>query len=254
MKASKKDISSKLAGLLIQIHEGKNRPLIRRQASQLLSRIRPNDIAKAEHRLLKSGFSAEQVQQLCAAFVLMGVMETGKADLVRRLPDSHILRKVAAEHDLFRCFLADLEEVAAEIDRQSSLSAASPELMRLSHILEHLQGMAEHIAREDDVIFPMLKKQGWETLCRSIEKEHLYLQIAIEDLLKLRMAFQNMSFGVFKNQLTSLVRYIGPAMREHLFREEYVLFALALTAAQESSLWETMKTVCREIDYCGFHV
>ncbi len=254
MKTSKKDISSKLAGLLVQIHKGKNRSVLRREACRLLSRLRPHDIAKAEHRLLKSGFSSEQIQQLCAAFVLMGVMEAGKADIVRRLPDSHVLRKVAAEHDLFRCFLAELEEVAEEILQQSSLSPASPELMRLSHILEHLQGMAEHIAREDDVIFPMLKKQGWESLCRSVEKEHLYLQIAVEDLLKLRMSFPNLSFRVFQNQLRSLARYIGPAMREHLFREEYVLFALALTASGDSSVWESIKAVCRDIDYCGVHL
>lgn len=255
MKASnKKDIACKLAGLLVQIYEGKNRPVIRRQASRLLSQIRPSDIAQAENRLLENGFTVEKIQQLCAAFVLMGVMEGGKSDAIRRLPDRHILRKVAAEHDLIRCFLTDLEEVADEILRCSSMTSTSLELLRLSHILEHLDGMAEHMAREDDVIFPMLKKQGWDSLCRSIEKDHLYLQMAIGDLMKLRMAFENMSLKVFKNQMASLVRYLCPVMRDHLFREEYVLYPLVLTVAEDASFWDKVKSICRQIDYCGVHL
>ncbi len=255
MKASnKKDVSYKLADLLIKIHEGKSHQIIRREASRLLSRIRPHDLVQAQNRLLENGFSVETFQQLCAAFVLAGVMDKGKTDVIRHLPEGHVLRKVAAEHDLIRCFLADLEEVTAEIVKQPLLSSASLELLRLSHILEHLNGMAEHMAREDDVIFPMLKKQGWNSLCCSIEKEHLYLQMAIEDLAKLQMAFRNMSFQIFKNQLTSLVRYLCPAMREHLFREEYVLFPLALTIAEDSSVWEKVKAICRDIGYCGVHL
>jgi DUF438 domain-containing protein len=253
MKTTKKDISSKLAGLLIQIHEGKNRPLVRRQASQLLGRIGPDDIAKAEHRLLKNGFTAEQIQQLCAAFVLMGGMEAGKTDIVRRLPEGHVLRKVAAEHDMIRCFLADLEETAEEIGSSRALSSASPELLRLSHIVEHLQGMSEHIAREEDVIFPMLRGQGWKSLCSLMEKDHRTLGIAIDDLFKLRLAFETLAPGVFKSQLISLVRYLVPVMREHLFREESILFALVLTVTTDPLFWDRMKAVCREIDYCGIH-
>jgi DUF438 domain-containing protein len=251
---NKKDLVGKLAGLLIQIHEGKDRQAIQKEANRLISRIRPHDIAHAESRLMENGFSAQKVQHLSAAFVLMGAMEGRKGDIIKQLPESHLLRKVLAEHDLMRCFLADLEEVAKAVAEMDTLSDTSPQFMRLSHILEHLNAMEEHMDRENDVIFPTLKRQGWESLCRSVENEHVYLRMAISDLVKLVIGFRNTSFVVFKNQLASLVRYLCPAMKEHLFHEDHVLFPLAVEIMEDPNLWTKLKTVCDEIDYCGIHL
>lgn len=251
---NKKDLVGKLAGLLIQIHEGKNRQSIQKEANRLIWRIRPHDITHAENRLLENGFSAQKVQQLSAAFILMGVLEGRKGGVIKQLPDGHLLRKVLAEHDMMRCFLADLEEVTESILKLDALTDTHTQFMRLSHILEHLNAMEEHMDRENDVIFPTLKNQGWESLCRSVENEHVYLRMAISDLFKLIIAFRNTSLGVFKNQLSSLTRYLCPALREHLFHEDHVLFPLAVETIEDPDIWKKLKTVCDEIDYCGVHL
>lgn len=251
---NKKDLVGELTGLLIQIHEGKNRQAVQKEANRLISRIRPHDIAHAESRLMESGFSAQKVQQLSAAFILMGVLDGRKGELIRHLPEGHLLKKVQAEHDLMRCFLADLEELAKTVAKMDTLSDTSTEFMRLSHILEHLNAMEEHMDRENDVIFPVLKRQGWESLCRSVENEHVYLRMAIQDLVKLLIAFRNTSFTVFRDQLASLTRYLCPALREHMFHEDRVLFPLAVEMIKDPELWKKLKTVCDEIDYCGIHL
>lgn len=247
-------VSNELVNLFIQISEGKANKGLRKEANRLISQISPHDIAFAESELLKSGFSAKRVQQLSAAFVLMGVLEANKSNLQHRLPEGHLLRKIMAEHEMFRCFLADLEELTDRIGEMDDLSDTSCEFMRLSHIVEHLNAMEEHHDRENDVLIPYLKKMGWEHLCRSVESDHVYLSVAINDLVKLVTGFKRIRLSVFKSRLSSLVRYICPAMKEHLFHEDHVLFPLAVEIITDAEVWKSLKKVCDEIDYCGIHL
>jgi len=253
-KPMKSDISSELASLFIQISEGKATKGLRKEANRLITQVSPHDIATAESQLLQNGFSAKRVQQLSAAFVLMGVLESNKSNLQHRLPEGHLLRKVMAEHEMFRCFLADLEDVTKRISKMDDLTDTSSEFMRLSHIVEHLNAMEEHHDRENDILIPYLKRMGWEHLCRSVESDHVYLKVAISDLVKLVTGFKRIRLSVFKSRLNSLVHYICPAMREHLFHEDHVLFPLAVEIISDPKIWEHLKNVCNEIDYCGIHL
>ena len=248
------NVSGELVNLFIQISEGKTNKGLRKEANSLIAQISPNDIASAESHLLKNGFSAKRVQQLSAAFVLMGTLEGNKMDLHKRLPEGHLLRKVMAEHEIFRCFLSDLEEITDQISKMDELSDINAEFMRLSHIAEHLNAMEEHHDRENDVLIPYLKKRGWEHLCRSVESDHVYLSVAINDLVKLVTGFRRIRFSVFKSRLSSLVHYICPAMKEHLFHEDHVLFPLAVEIINDPAIWKNLKRICDEIDYCGIHL
>ena len=253
-KSEKTGLSDELVDLFMQISKGKTHTGLRKEANRLIAQISPRDIATAESRLLKNGFSTKKIQQLSAAFMLLGSLEKNKSPLAQRLPEGHLLRKIMAEHELFRCFLVDLEDLNHRIDSLDELSDRSHEFMRLSHLAEHLNAMDEHHAREDDVLFPYLKKMGWETLCRSVESDHVYLKIAINDLVKLITEFRRIQFSVFKSRLSSLVHYLCPAMREHLFHEDQILFPLAVEMIADTRAWDNLKTICDGIDYCGIHL
>jgi hemerythrin-like domain-containing protein len=185
---------------------------------------------------------------------MMGLAEKEKSDLRQRLPDYHILRKVMAEHEVVRCFLADLEEVADRISQASHLTSTSVEIMRLSHLAEHLSSLEEHIGREDDVLFPALKDRGWKSLLKPLESEHTYVQMAIDDLIKLIVVFDTLPLNSFKIRLMSTVRYLCPLLREHIFHEDRVLFPLAISMMEDEGLWEHLRQVCNEIGYCGIHL
>ena len=253
-KCENQSVAEELAGLLLKLCEGKNDTHTRKQANRLISRIGPSDIARAERRLIENGVSLKKVQQLSAAFVLMGVLDGNDSDLRHRLPDGHILRKVMAEHEIVRCFLAELEELNEQIQQTEKLSSSSAEMLRLSHVAEHLNAMDEHVDRENDVLFPALKEYGWESLFGRIQNDHVYLEMAVNDLIKLTIVSERMSPAVFKTRLASAVKYLCPMMREHLFHEDKVLFPLAVAMVEDENVWKRLKTVCNEIGYCGVHL
>ena len=246
--------ADELTRLLRRISKGEDPTILRKEATRLISDVCPQDIATAEQNLIESGLSAQLVQQLSSAFMLMGILEENSTSIKARLPYSHILRKVMAEHEITRCYLADLETVVKEIDAMEKVTDVCSEFRRLAHITEHLNAMEEHIEREEDIIFPFLKKHGWRTLCRTSENDHIYIRVAVDDLIKLIVTFRQQKDGRFKVKLKSIARYLLKRMRENLFQEDNILYPIALEIVNDENVWERMKCVCDDIGYCGLHV
>ena len=104
-----------LTKLLIRIGQGKNPKLLRKEATRLINGVTDGDIAMAEQNLIRNGYSQQLVEQLSAAFVLMAILEGQSENLKNSLPENHLLRKVLVEHELMRCFLADLKDTVEKI-------------------------------------------------------------------------------------------------------------------------------------------
>jgi DUF438 domain-containing protein len=253
-KPRKQGLAEELEGLLLKINRGGNVGNLQKQANQLITAITPHDIAVVEKRLVQSGLSSRRVQQLSASFILMGLMEGKHTNLRESLAENHILKKVLAEHDMMRCFLADLEDVAMRISQSDFLNDTSGEIRRLAHITDHIRAMEEHIGREDDVIFPALRSQGWGNLCKSVETDHIYIGVGIRELVDLVDNFGNISFDVFKSRLLSMVKTFCPILREHIFHEDHILYPVAVVMIENIEFWNKMREVCDEIDYCGIHL
>lgn len=243
-----------LTKLLIRIGQGKNPKILRKEATRLINGVTDGDIAMAEQNLIKNGYSQQLVEQLSAAFVLMAILDGQAQNLKNSLPQNHLLRKVLVEHDLARCFLADLKDTVDNILKIQCISDTNSEFMKLTHIVEHLSAMTEHIDREEDVIFPSLKKHGWSSLYRSAKNEHVYIKAAVNDLITLTSSFKNGKIKDFKNKLSAITRQLTPLMTEHLFQEDNILYPIAIEVINDEKIWAGIKEVCDEIGYCGVHI
>ncbi|MBN1818442.1 MAG: hemerythrin domain-containing protein [Sedimentisphaerales bacterium] len=243
-----------LTRFLRRIDKADDLQLLRGQAHRILAQITPQDLAGAELELVEKGYSAHLASQLSVAFLLIGTRQTQNEPLRDRLPTGHILRLVLAEHELLDYYLSDLEEVAGQIDRTESLSDSSSEFMRLSHIVEHLYAMAEHIEREEDVIFPYLRQYGWTSLCLAAQKEHDMLRDEVDTLLRLIGAFRTGKQGEFKLRLAAMTRSFCDRARNHIRQEEKILYPVALEVVKDPQVWNKIKAVCNEIGYCGVHL
>jgi DUF438 domain-containing protein len=242
-----------ISRLLRRINQGVDPKTLRTEANRLITSISAGDLASAEKRLVSDGYSKQLASQLSAAFVMMGILQSRNGEIRKKLPANHVLRMVLAEHEIMRCFLADLADVSEVIANMKNLKSTSAEFMKLSHIVEHLSATAEHIEREDDVIFPCLKKEGWTSLCLAAHGDHTYITIAIDDLIKLIASFNQSKIKEFKVKLNSITKYLCPTMTEHLFQEDNILYPIALEVVKDENVWKKIKAVCDDIGYCGVH-
>jgi DUF438 domain-containing protein len=242
-----------LTRLLRRINEGEDPNLLRKEAHRLLTNVDPRDIATAEQNLIKDGYPVKIVQLLSATFMLMGITEEQSDNPRTSLPANHILQMVMVEHDLIRCFLGDLNDTAESIQCLSHLTDVNSEFHKLAHITEHLNAMKEHIEREDDVIFPYLRKYGRMSLCQAVQDDHTKIVSEIDKLVMLIVSFNKIRLEEFKSRLVTITGCLTAIMLEHLCQEDSILYPIALWIIDDVEIWEEIKAVCDEISYCGIH-
>ena len=240
-----------LAGIFKRINLGEDPKLLRDEAIQLSKNVTREDIATAEQTLIDEGYSGRVVQRLSARFSLMALQNNKGGNSIRRLPRGHILRKIKVEHDLIGCHVTDLKEAVETISGLDCLTDVSSEFRHLAHILGHLSVVKEHIDREEDIIFPYLRKSRWARLCQSALDEHAEIRIDIDNLLALMRSFNNMEFDDFRGWLVTIVHRFSPTMRQHLSYENELLYPISLFAIDDANVWERMKALCDEMGYCG---
>ena len=240
-----------LAGIFKRINLGEDPRLLRDEAIQLSKNVNPEDIAGAEQTLIDEGYSGRVAQRLSARFTLMALQKNKEGNSRGKLPNSHILRKIKVEHDLIGCYVTDLNKVVETIRNLHCLTDVSSEFRNLAHILGHLSVVKEHIDREEDIIFPYLRKSGWTRLCQSALNEHGKIRIDIDNLLALMTSFNEIGFDDFRGWLITIVHRFSPMMRQHLSYENELLYPISLFAIDDANVWERMKALCDEIGYCG---
>jgi len=59
-------------------------------------------------------------------------------------------------------------------------------------------------------------------------------------------------FNEFKKSLNSTSRFIVSSLRDHIFKENNILYPTALDVIKENKVWNKMKTECDKIGYCSF--
>ncbi len=78
------------------------------------------------------------------------------------------------EHDLFRCYAAELEVLIETIRHLDEMSEVSAEFRTLVSATRHLFMLHEHLEREEDVIFPYVRlaaDRGYEVLLKEPDSE-----------------------------------------------------------------------------------
>ncbi len=238
-----------LTGLFKRINLGDDPKLLQNEASHLADKINSDDIAAAQQALIDEGLSSQVVQKISSVFVLMGLHKEKTGSKEAKLPDNHILQKILAEHTLARYYLADLAQITEEIDHLDSLTDVSSEFRRLVQAVDHFHRFKRHIEREEDIIFPYLRKHGWKGLCKADEDEHEKIVADIDSFVTLISSLNTIEFDHFKNYLQKFVKHFVPLLQGHLSYEEELLWPIALVVIDNAETWETIKAFCNEFEY-----
>jgi len=240
----------KLADILERVRSGEDPTKIRQEARQLLSTLRLSDISKAHKYLVGTGVSLDQLRTLVYAFA--SILGDQFALLRANLGPDHPVRRILAEHEMFECFLADLEGVNLMIQDADNLTELSSEFRRLQHISEHLQAIDVHNQREDDLIFPILENYPCKTVCAVLGKAHWRIKNMVGNLTMAVNNFKQFEPTQFKIQINALSSAIVPIMREHIFQEDNIFYPMALDVIKYDRVWWRIKQLSDEMGYCGF--
>lgn len=242
--------TERLIELLKRLNKGEDPASVKREAQEFLASIEPEELSLAEQKLMEAGVAPEDLRNLCSVHMEMlgGELESTKSDLM----PGHIIHTMMNEHDIILGFLDELEKVTQTIHEMESYGSEREEFEKLIHIAEHLVEAEPHHKREEDVLFPELEKRGVFGPPQVMRMEHKDLRRYKEELKELAETADGMDFNAFKRKMSTVTKLIIPTLRDHISKENNILYPTALKVIQGDDVWSEMKLRCDEIGYCCF--
>lgn len=240
----------KITDILLRLNKNSQNPVFGENDKGLLAEVQAREVALAQIKMLGAGVAADELWRLWDRN--RRVLPDQASKLRAELAENHVLQRVLAEHEMILCFIADLDDVNTQIQRLDYASSSTMEIRKLAHIAGHLISSEQHREREEEVIFPQLRKEGYCGLLQIINKQHIEISRVHRKLNELVWKIDTIDFDSFKFQLEKLVGYLVPAVRMHIFMEGNIIFPLAIEIINDNKVWTRMKDVCDQIGYCGY--
>jgi hypothetical protein len=242
--------AQELTTILKRLNQGDDPERVKAEAREFLKTIGPADLSIAEQNLIDEGLSVDDLQGLCQ--VHLDVLHEQVEQMRAALPAGHVVATMVSEHDLILGFLDELERINGEIQKMDAYDPSREEFKTLAHIAEHLVETEPHHQREQDVLFPELEKRGVHGPPTVMRREHEQLRPRKQQLKELVEAAGDGDFGAFKQRLYELVVYLAPTLRDHIAKENNILYPTALQIIEDAKVWDRLKAACDEIGYCCF--
>lgn len=168
------------------------------------------------------------------------------------LKKGHVVHTLTQEHAEILKFLDSLDETNGVIQKAKSLNAAGKDLEFLKHIAHHLVGAEFHHKREEEVLFPEIEKRGISGPTNVMRQEHNELRKRKKEILELAESADKNNFEEFKEKLSQKTDFVVSVLRDHIYKEDNILYPMALEAIEDEATWRKMKLACDKIGYCCF--
>lgn len=223
---------------------------LRKEALEIVSDINPIELSIAEQNLIEEGMNPHDLRNLCD--IHMEVLK-GELDKVRtKIEPGHVIDTLISEHEKLLGFLTQLEEINRKIQKLESYKNNIGEIEALKDIIDNILDAENHHQREERVLFAEMEDREITGPTRIMRMEHDDLRAKKKFLKELAENVSYIDFDEFKEKVDETSKYIIFNLRDHIFKENYILYPTAIEAIQEKEVWKDMKKRCDEIGYCGF--
>ncbi|WP_160680867.1 DUF438 domain-containing protein [Clostridium sp. C8-1-8] len=222
----------------------------RREALNIVANIDPIELSIAEQSLIEQGMDPQELRNLCE--IHMEVLSDELVKLRKKIEPGHMLDTLIIEHDKIKEFLTELEDLNLKIQKLDSYTENEDLFVILETLAQNILDAEKHHKREEDVLFPELEKRNITGPTRIMRMEHEDLRMKKRLLKEAAQNACTVDFAQCKNQIDELSKYIVFNLRDHIYKENYILYPTAIDAIKDNNLWQNMKSMSDEIGYCPF--
>ena len=245
----KQEKIQQLTNLLKKLNSNGITPALKQEAKEFLTDLNPAELSMAEQELIKVDLKPEDLRHLCNAH--LEILKDGLPQKAN-LPVGHLIDTLQKEHEKILFFLDKLEALNQKIQKMEEYRAEDKEWQELKHITEHLIGAEPHHQREEQILFPELEKCGVFGPPQVMRQEHEELRKHKHELERLANEAGALDFNDLKKQLDANTQFLIFNLRDHIFKENNILYPTALEVITESEIWQEMKIAADKIGYCCF--
>ncbi|MBI2937427.1 MAG: DUF438 domain-containing protein [Thaumarchaeota archaeon] len=243
MVASKID---HLTEILKRLDAGEDPAKVKSEAKTFLGSITETDLVEAEQHLMQSDIPPEQIRHLCS--VHMEMLGSEQNRLKTSLGQDHVITMLMTEHDVILSFLDNLEIVNRSIQ---TTGGSSEDLKQLQNIAEHLLGAEPHHQREEQILFPELERRGFFGPPQVMRMEHQTLRGYKREIKRIAES-ADIKDPKVKAKLDQTSKALIVTLRDHIFKENNILYPTALQSIKGEEAWNKIKMQCDQVGYCCF--
>lgn len=239
-----------LVKLLKRLNSEEITESLKSEALKMVSSVDPLELSLAEQKLIEDGTKPEDLRHLCD--IHMEVLKGELDKLKLKLSPNHVLTTLIEEHDEILELLSLLEELN---NRIQAVSKYDKNIIEFNNLLETINSIIDaenHHKREEDVLFPQLESRGVTGPTRIMRMEHDMLRDKKHEIRNLILEIETMDFDHFKSSLDEAVKYLVFNLKDHIYKENHILYPSSIETLTDSILWNKMKEECDKIGYCSF--
>lgn len=239
-----------LSSILKRLNAGENPQRVKKEAQEFLASVSPEELAAAEQQLVEAGLAPEDLRHLCSAHMEMmgGELATMKA----KLPVGHVIHTFVIEHEIILEVLNELETLNQIVQKSAACDEFDSTIGELNGLVDKLIGAEPHHQREEDVLFPEVEARGLSGPPRIMRMEHVDLRQRKHELKDILGIASQIDFVSFCKKLDAASRLLILTLRDHIFKENNILYPAAIQIIPEPDVWKRMKIECDKIGYCAF--
>ncbi|MBI2852800.1 MAG: DUF438 domain-containing protein [Chloroflexi bacterium] len=220
------------------------------KARQLLQAVDATSLGLLEQELIREGVSHDEIRgSLCD--IHLEIMRDSLVAQRIEVEAPHPVHTLMEEHKIIIGQLKEMDSVIEKLKDTKSLEGLGADIERLKDISHHLVEAENHHKREEDVLFPMLEKHKIEEPPTIMRMDHVEFRKRKQELFKVTHNPQDYSFDEFKGKVTELGGYLSQQLEGHIFKEDNILYQIALQVLSKEE-WGEIKKACDEIGYCCF--
>lgn len=169
-----------------------------------------------------------------------------------KLPKDHVLYTMIIEHEIILETVNAIENSNFNIQKSSSYEEAEIEIINVKEQINKIINAEPHHQREEQVLFIELESKGVMGPPKFMRWEHNELRELKHDIKSFVESEDRSDFDAFKKNVNFAVSELVHMLREHIFKENHVLYPVSLSQINDSSKWNEMKKKCDDIGYCTF--
>ncbi|MGG5460960.1 DUF438 domain-containing protein [Clostridium sp. B9] len=223
---------------------------LKEEGLDIVKAIDPLELSIAEQNLIDDGMEPSELRHLCD--IHMEVLKDELEKLKSNISRGHVLDTLVEEHTKILGLLDELDTVSNEIIKMDKYDRERKEFGRALEIIQGILDAELHHKREEDVLFPELEKREITGPTRIMRLEHDQLREKKSRLKELIKVVEYLDFEDFKVNIQDLSKEICFELKDHIFKENYILYPTALEAIKDEEIWKCMRNKCDEIGYCPF--
>lgn len=235
---------------ILQRSETESPESVKKEAKSFLQSVDTNELIAAEQEMIEEGVDPAALGHLCAAH--LEVMADDLDKMKAQIPENHPIAVLVAEHDEILKFLTELEQLNQRIGLAKSAEQLPDKFFgQLKHLAHHLVAAEKHHQREEEVLFPQLEKYGVYGPPQIMVMEHTALRTLKKELNKMAESEKIGDFDKFKEKFSNLSRELVTNLRDHIFKENNILYPTALKVVPKAK-WKKIGVDADKIGYCCF--